>query len=367
MPGLRSDYILTLKTIISKLQMNNFLIGERSVGLGAKTFIIAEVAQNHDGSLGTAHVYIDAVAETGADAIKFQTHIAAEESTFDEPFRVKFSQQDATRYDYWQRMEFTPEQWQGLADHASNAGLVFLSSPFSKKAVTLLSLIGMPAWKVGSGEIFNQDIIRGMAGNKAPILLSTGMSTYGEISTAVDVIKELGLDVAIFQCTSMYPVPLTKVGLNIFKELRKRYNCPIGFSDHSGSVYPGIAALGQGVDLLEVHVTLDKRAFGPDVPVSLTIEQLEQLSEARDAFSCMEENPVDKDLMAADLSEMRGMFSKSLCVRKSLKKGTVLSEDLLTVKKPGNGIKPSQMQRIVGCSLVKGVTPDRLLRWEDIA
>ncbi|HID69559.1 MAG TPA: N-acetylneuraminate synthase [Desulfobacterales bacterium] len=347
--------------------MNNFLIGKRSVGSGGKAFIIAEIAQNHDGSLGTAHVYIDAVADAGADAIKFQTHIAAEESTFDEPFRVKFSQQDVSRYDYWKRMEFTHEQWQGLADHARDAGLVFLSSPFSKKAVSLLSSIGMPAWKVGSGEIFNQDIFFEMAGNKAPILLSTGMSSYKEISDAVDVIKGLGLDIAVFQCTSMYPVPLTKIGINVFQELRERYNCPVGFSDHSGSIYPGMAALSQAVDLLEVHVTLDKRAFGPDVSVSLTIEELRQLSEARDAFSCMAENPVDKDLIAADLSEMRSMFSKSLCVKKELKKGTVLSENLLTVKKPGNGIKPSEMQQIVGCTLAKNVTPDRLLRWEDIA
>ncbi len=346
--------------------MNNFLIGSRSIGSGEKTFIIAEIAQNHDGSLGTAHAYIDAVAEAGADAIKFQTHIAAEESTFDEPFRVKFSQQDASRYDYWKRMEFTHEQWQGLADHAGDAGLIFLSSPFSKKAVSLLSSIGMPAWKVGSGEIFNQDIFHEMAENRAPILLSTGMSSYKEISTAVDVINKLGIAVAVFQCTSMYPVPLTKVGVNVFQELRDRYACPVGFSDHSGSIYPGLAALGQSIDLLEVHVTLDKRAFGPDVPVSLTIEQLRQLSEARDAFSCMAENPVDKDVIATDLSEMRTMFSKSLCVKEELKKGTVLSEGLLTVKKPGNGIKPSEMQKIVGCTLARNVTPDRLLRWEDI-
>lgn len=347
--------------------MNKLYIGDHSIGSGAKTFIIAEVAQNHDGSLGTAHAYIDAVAQTGVDAIKFQTHIASEESTLDEPFRVKFSLQDATRYDYWQRMEFTPEQWQGLADHAGDVGLVFLSSPFSEKAVSILSKIGMPAWKVGSGEVFNKDIIRAMARNKAPILLSTGMSTFEEISSAVDIVEDLGLQFALFQCTSMYPVPLGKVGLNVIHELRERYSSPIGYSDHTGVIYSGFAALAKSVDLLEVHVTIDKRSFGPDVPVSLTMEQLRQLGEARDAFKLLQDNPVEKDLIASELVEMRGMFSKSICVRKRLKKGTVLEESLLTVKKPGNGIDPSEIQKLIGCTLSKDVAPDRLLRWEDIA
>ncbi|AGF78966.1 sialic acid synthase [Desulfocapsa sulfexigens DSM 10523] len=347
--------------MVNNIYIDNCLIGPR-----AKTFIIAEVAQNHDGSLGTAHAYIDAVAKTGADAIKFQTHIASEESTLDEPFRVKFSFQDATRYAYWKRMEFTSEQWQGLAGHAKDAGLVFLSSPFSEKAVRILSSIGMPAWKVGSGEVFNKDIIRAMARNKAPILLSTGMSTFEEISSAVNIVTDLDLEFALFQCTSMYPVPLTKVGLNVIEELRDRYSCPIGYSDHTGSIYSGLAALAQSVDLLEVHVTLDKRSFGPDVPVSLTMEQLKQLVDARDAFKSIQENPVDKNLMASELMGMRGMFSKSVCVRKKLKKGTVLEESLLTVKKPGNGIKPSETHKLLGCALVRDVTPDRLLRWEDI-
>ena len=128
-----------------------FKIGERLVGENAPCLVVGEVAQAHDGSLGTAHAFIDAMANAGADAVKFQTHIAHAESSAQEPFRVKFSQQDATRYDYWQRMEFTAEQWQGLADHAHQRGLLFLSSPFSEEAVDLLERIGMPAWKIASG------------------------------------------------------------------------------------------------------------------------------------------------------------------------------------------------------------------------
>src|SRR5215475_3461247 len=121
----------------------------RPVGGQHRCFVIAEIGQAHDGSLGTAHSYIDAVARTGANAVKFQTHIAAAESTPSEQFRVKFSPQDATRYDYWKRMEFTAEQWQGLAEHAAERGLIFLSTPFSFAAVELLERLDVSAWKVG--------------------------------------------------------------------------------------------------------------------------------------------------------------------------------------------------------------------------
>ncbi|MGI9422325.1 MAG: N-acetylneuraminate synthase family protein, partial [Hyphomicrobiaceae bacterium] len=137
-------------------------IGHRSVGPALPTLIIAEVAQAHDGSLGFAHAFIDAVAASGADAIKFQTHIANAESTLDEAFRIPLSGQDETRWDYWRRMEFTPDQWRGLSAHASEKGLVFLSSAFSVPAIELLAGLGMPAWKVGSGEAFNAVLIDAM-------------------------------------------------------------------------------------------------------------------------------------------------------------------------------------------------------------
>src|SRR3954467_2368909 len=121
----------------------NLANGKQTLGEAQKGLVIAEVAQAHDGSLGTAHAYVDAAARAGADAIKFQTHIAAAESTPAEPWRVKFSQQDDTRYEYWKRMEFTEEQWRGLSDHAEEQGIMFLSSAFSAEAVDLLDRLGM--------------------------------------------------------------------------------------------------------------------------------------------------------------------------------------------------------------------------------
>ena len=243
--------------------MTRISIEGRNVGQGNPALIIAEVAQSHDGSLGLAHAFVDAAAEAGADAIKFQTHFAAEESTLDEPFRIRFSQQDQTRFDYWRRMEFSPDQWHGLASHARERGLIFLSTPFSMAAIELLRKIGVPAWKIGSGEFASSDLWKAMAATGTPILFSTGMASRAEIDGAVTIFRSSAVPHALLQCTSTYPCPLEEVGLNVIDELRARYACPVGLSDHSGSVFPGLAALARGADIVEIHVTFDRGMFGP--------------------------------------------------------------------------------------------------------
>jgi N-acetylneuraminate synthase len=197
-------------------------IGKRSVGDGCPIFVVGEVAQAHDGSLGTAHAFIDSIAASGADAVKFQTHIADAESSPRESFRVKFSKQDATRYDYWKRMEFTAEQWQGLHDHAIEKGLIFLSSPFSAEAVDLLEKIGMPAWKIASGEISNPLLLERIFRTRKPIILSTGLTEMTELDAIVKGIKARSIPLIILQCTTQYPVPPEKAGLNLIGEYRQR-------------------------------------------------------------------------------------------------------------------------------------------------
>ena len=184
---------------------SGFQINGRWVGGAAPALIVGEVAQAHDGSLGMAHAFIDAMARTGAHAVKFQTHIARAESSAREPFRVKFSLQDETRFDYWKRMEFSEEQWDGLAKHAREKGLIFLSSPFSEEAVELLSRVGVPAWKIASGEVTNPLLFECIAQTGLPVLLSTGMSTLPEIDAAVANIQGKDLPLLVLQCTSKYP------------------------------------------------------------------------------------------------------------------------------------------------------------------
>lgn len=329
-------------------------------------FVIAEVAQAHDGSLGTAHAYIDAVARAGADAVKFQTHIAAEESTAREPWRVKFSLQDATRYDYWKRMEFTVEQWAGLKQHAEERGLVFLSTPFSMAAVELLERLGVEAWKVGSGEVTNLPLVERMSRAGKPVILSSGMSGWGDLDGAVEAVQRHGAPLAVLQCTTEYPTPAERVGLNVMGEIRQRYGCITGLSDHSGTIYAGLAAAASGAEILEVHVTFSRECFGPDVPASLTTAELKDLVAGVRFIERALGSPVDKDGLAAGMEGVRRTFGKSIVAARSLCEGETLREQDLALKKPGDGIPPSRLPELIGRKLKRALVTDEVIREEDL-
>jgi N-acetylneuraminate synthase len=331
-----------------------------------RCLIIAEVGLAHDGSLGYAHAFIDEIARAGADAVKFQTHIAAAESTPAEPFRIKFSVQDATRYEYWKRIEFTESQWQGLADHACERGLMFLSSPFSREAVEMLTRVGMPMWKVPSGEVGNLPLLDTMVATGRPILLSSGMSDMRELDTAVDRVRRTGLPLAVLQCTTAYPCPPERVGLNMIPFFRERYGCFVGLSDHSGTIYPAIAAATIGVEVVEVHVTMSRGMFGPDVPASITMEELRQLADGVRFVERMRAHPVDKDASARDMAPLRAIFTKSLVASQSLPAGTVLTEAHLAMKKPGTGIPAGRLSDVVGRRLRRSLEADEQLRLDDL-
>lgn len=340
-------------------------IPDRLARPGDPCVIVGEVAQAHDGSLGTAHAFVDAIANAGADAVKFQTHIARAESTVAEPWRVKFSAQDATRYDYWRRMEFTEAQWHGLKRHAEDRGLFFLSSPFSTEALELLTRVGVAAWKVASGEISNVPLLERMAATGLPVLLSTGMSPLAEIDAAVEWFKARGLPLAVLQCTSLYPTPPEKVGLNLISFFQHRYGCPVGLSDHSGTIYPGLGAVALGVALVEVHVTLSREMFGPDVPASITTGELKQLVEGVRFIERTLSSPVDKNGIAEDLVEMRQLFTKSVVAREDLQSGTTLRPEHLAVKKPGTGIPAHRLPELIGRRLLRQVKEGEFLRDDD--
>jgi N,N'-diacetyllegionaminate synthase len=329
--------------------------------------IIAEVAQAHDGSLGMAHAFIDAIATAGADAVKFQTHIASAESTPTEPWRVQFSRQDSTRYDYWKRMEFTEEQWRGLKQHAEERGLQFLSSPFSIEAVDLLRRIGVTAWKIASGEVGNIPLLERIAETKLPLLISSGMSPLSEIDAAVAIAQKYHLPTTVLQCTSAYPCPPEKVGINLIPFLRRRYGCEVGLSDHSGTIYPGLAGATLGIDALEVHVTLSREMFGPDVPASITTNELRQLSEGIRFIERMNSHPIDKDLLFSEMKPIRELFTKSVVARCNLPAGTVLTEKDLALKKPGTGIPSERLPDLIGRTLRHSVKADQMLQETDVA
>ena len=331
-----------------------------------RCLVIGEVALSHDGSLGLAHAFVDAIADAGADAVKFQTHIAEAESTPAEPFRVAFSKQDKSRYDYWVRMAFTEDEWRGLAEHCRQRGVLFISSPFSIEAVELLERVGQPLWKIASGEVSNARLLDRVLDTRAPVLLSTGMSPLVETDAAVARVKARGVPVGVLQCTTAYPCPPERVGLNLIPFYRERYGCWVGLSDHSATIYPGLAGVASGMDVLELHVALSRQMFGPDVVASVTTAELTDLMTGVRFIERMRANPLDKDESARETAPLRRLFTRSLVVRQALPSGTVIQREQLAIKKPGTGLPPERLEDVVGKRLLRSVDADHVLTEADV-
>ena len=328
-----------------------------------ETFVIAEVGQAHDGSLGILHSYIDALAKTGVHAVKFQTHIAEAERSLDEPFRVNFSFEDKTRYDYWKRVSFNAEQWAEIKHHCDSIGLEFMSSPFSIAAAQLLENLGMKKFKFGSGEIENFLMLDFVKSKSKEIILSSGLSTFEQIDMAFQNLGNYD-KVSLMQCTSSYPVQPEEVGLNVLSEMKSRYQVPIGLSDHSGTIYPSLAAVTLGAKLIEVHAVFDKRMFGPDTSSSLEIDEIKQLCEGITFINKASNNPVDKSLDSK--SSLRNVFGKSLALNCDMKVGSKITSDVLESKKPGGmGIPAKRYKEVINKALNKNKAQWAFLKEED--
>ena len=331
-----------------------------------KTFIIAEIGQAHEGSLGILHSYIDVLSDTGISAIKFQTHIAQAESSEYEPFRVKFSYEDDTRYDYWKRMEFTLSQWKEIKKHCDDVGLEFISSPFSNMAVDWLEEIGVQKYKIGSGEVNNFLMLEKIAKTGKDIILSSGMSSFSELDETIRFLKQFDSKVSVLQCTTMYPTGAKDIGLNVINELKDRYNIAVGLSDHSSTIYPSLSAVSLGAEIIEFHAIFDKDMFGPDSKSSLSIQEIKQLVEGVRFIETSLNNKIDKT-DNSKFKELKNIFEKSLAVNKDMKVGHIITFDDLEAKKPfGYGISSKEYKEILGKKLTKDLNKWDFLNKENI-
>jgi N,N'-diacetyllegionaminate synthase len=275
----------------------SFRIGAREIGQGLPCFIVAEVGLAHEGSVSQAHAYVDAVRRSGADAVKFQCHLG--DSTTEWRVEPKWHQ-DEDRQAYWMRTGFTAAEWWGLRTHCQQAGLEFLCSPFSVKAVTLLNPI-VNAWKIPSGQLTSRDLLAAVTVTRKPVLLSTGMGSFEEVNTTALALDALRIPLIVMQCVSLYPCPPAQVGLSALSSWAQ------GLSDHSGTIYPGIAAAVLGCQVLEVHVCWSKDQGGFDTAASITTAQLGELVRGV-RFVEQAMRPVDKDRLAERLGETRRVF-----------------------------------------------------------
>ncbi len=328
-----------------------------------KKLIIAEIGQSHNGSLNQAKKLIDLTAKAGADIIKFQTHYADSESTYNEKFRKGFKFSHKTRFDYWKANEFKKKEWLEIKKYSNKKNLIFTSSPFSEKAFYTLKSIGVNLWKIGSGEFFSDDLINLILKTKHPIILSTGLSNWKEIKEKVKLLKKNKKNFIILQCTTKYPLPLKEVGINVVYEMKNRFNCPVGLSDHSGSIYPSLLALADDfTQLIEVHVSKNLNKKNPDKSSSLSFDDLKLICDFRNNLEILKNNKVDKDKISRSLLSTKKLFTKSLALRNDLKKGQILYKKNLCFKKPGNGLGRNSISKIIGLKTRRNISKNILLK-----
>jgi N-acetylneuraminate synthase len=331
--------------------------------------IIAEIGLAHEGSLGLALAFIDAAVDAGAEIVKFQIHDAESESTIDEKFRINFSKQDKHRKDYWKRTSFNDEQWQFLKEYCDSKGLIFSASVFSIKAIELLLRLDIKLIKIGSGDLLNEEFSERLENFNGQVILSTGLASLKDIETSIDLYRSNyeHNNLMIMQCTSKYPTPLAESGAQVIGDWENRFNLPIGFSDHTSGLSASIVALVHGAKAIERHVNFDLRMFGPDTSSSITFDELEKLVDFRDDFELIKE-PFDKDRISGELSAVKKLFGRSICLKSDLPKGHRLIKSDLTLKKPGGGdFTWSDINKLIGKKLSKEVSNNVSLSKSDIA
>lgn len=329
-------------------------------------YIIAEIGNTHEGSLGLAKQFIKAAADCGANAVKMQTHIFEAESLPGAPNPPYFK--DETRKEYFERTSFTLDQWKELKRYSyDDLKIDFFSSPFSLEAVDMLEEVGMDTYKIASGEVNNIPLLEKIAKTKKRVLLSSGMSSWSEIDEAVLTLQTNGCeDLTVLQCTSEYPCPPEQSGLNVLDEIKLRYeNIKIGYSDHTMGVAVPLAAVAKGATVIEKHFTLSQKMYGSDAMNSIEPEDFKRLvNEIRQIHIALS-SYVDKDEKVSYLKNMKRTFEKSVVSSRPISESEVITEGDLAFKKPGDGIPARKYKEILGKKINKCVDKDHQFIWTD--
>ena len=322
------------------------------ISIGEEGYIIAEIAQAHDGSLGTCFAYAKSAKKIGCNAIKFQLHIAEEESLPSEKFRVKNFPQDNSRFEYWERTSFTFDEWKSLRDYCHELGINFILSPFSEEALNWCIKLKVNAIKIGSGEVSNQLFLKKVANKldtRIPIFLSSGMSNYKELGNAFEILSQKNRLVYPMQCTSKYPTVPKDWGLENIQIMKNKYRTKIGFSDHSGEIFAPLAAVTLGAEIIETHLVFHKECFGPDTSSSLSLEDMKKLVDGIRLIKESMSYSYNKDIYNEEILDMKRLFEKKIVARKNIKKDEKFNSDNITAKKGcKTGINAQYSFQIIG-------------------
>jgi N,N'-diacetyllegionaminate synthase len=312
--------------------------------------IIVEIGNSHEGSLGIAMSMVDMVENIGGRTVKFQMHLPEFESTRDEPFRKPFSSQDLSRFEYWERVNFSFDNWTKLINYVKTKNMEFLCTPFSIEAARwLFNNNAVRRWKVGSGDATNFPLIDFLIETQLPMIISTGLATAGEIRQLKERLLFRGAwdRVTLLHCISKYPVPAHETALHIIGELKK-LGCSVGYSDHSGEIYAPLLALSAGAEIVEVHMTPHKDFFGPDTQASLVPEEILHLIRYCDLSDRTVSDVRSKDELFAEVTETAAIFRKGLYWSRDLNAGEIAQLEDLCQLKPCLGVDSIHIDEVVG-------------------
>jgi sialic acid synthase SpsE len=346
-----------------------FAIGDRFVGAEHPTYVIAEIGANHDRDLDRAFRLIEAAAIAGADAVKFQTYSGARIYSRKTPSFAYLEPVSGGRSPAELLDEISlPREWQPLlAARASELGIDFFSSPFDHEAVAELDALDVPLLKIASFEIVDLPLIERAAATGRPLLISTGMSTLGEIQDALDAAARAGAAaVGLMQCTSLYPAPNELANLRAMETLRIAFGVPVGYSDHTTGIAVPIAAAALGAAFIEKHLTLDRSSPGPDHAFALEPPELTAMIDGVRAAAAALGDGRKNGPSPEEREEMYRLARRSLVITRDLPAGTTLTREMITVKRPGFGIKPKHLDLVVGRPLRVDVEEDEILTWDMI-
>ncbi|HET8641146.1 MAG TPA: N-acetylneuraminate synthase family protein [Pseudonocardiaceae bacterium] len=339
-----------------------FSIGNRQVGPGHPPLVVAEIGINHEGDAGKAHRMIDDAADAGVECVKIQTHVVDDEMI---PNDVVPGNADEPIWDMMIRCSLSADEERTLAAHAARRGLIFLSTPFSRAAADRLDALGVPAFKIGSGECNNYPLIRHVAGFGKPVIVSTGMNDIASITPAVQILRSAGVPFALLHCTSLYPTPPEQVRLGALAELATAFpDAVLGLSDHTTTIYPCLGAVALGASILERHFTSERSWPGPDIPVSSTPAEFGEL--VRGSRLIHAALGGSKRILAAEQPTIDFAYACVVTIR-PVPAGAPLTADNVWVKRPGTGeIKARDYESVLGRTAARDLPVNAQLRWADL-
>ncbi len=346
-----------------------FKIGDRAVGLGQPAFITAEIGLNHNGDPEMAKRMIKAAAEAGVDAVKFQVFRAESFISGDiakSKYQKARTDSDETLFEMWHRLELSTETLHELSDYARSQGVPFYASAFDSQSADVLAELGVPAFKVASGEVTNLPLLREVAKKQLPMLMSVAMASVDEIKTALDTISHTGNKrVAILHCVANYPARLEDANLKRIEKLRQTFALPVGYSDHTTSVWAPAAAVALGAVFLEKHFTLDKNLPGTDHMLSADPLEMKTIVDGVRAVEAALGS--DKLELLETEREVRVLARRGLVATRAISAGAVITNDMVAAKRPATGIEPAQLENVIGRTARRDIAGGAPITWDDIA